>query len=294
MAIFSRFFEIDDNNPNWTTMYAFSILNSLAYDPDSSAIARWRTAVGGTVSRILRFDDVLLSKVVLIRDDEKAVIAISGTTNGKQLIAQIGMAPVSFGNNFGPLVHVFDYWCARQIQSSLESVLAALPQGADVTIVGHSLGGSVAMVLSILWADSARFRVRALVTFGQPRTGNASFAQQVSWPYVRIIHFGDLVPNYPPRITDVMVAMAALRQKFATAVVYLRVPHYQHVQDAWVIGVSPLERGSDSGIIAGAHAGLRLAFTTLVAINDSIDGQGFGYHHWMSTYKSFIRGIAST
>lgn len=117
----------------------------------------------------------------------------------------------------------------------LEGVREALERqpDAELVVVGHSLGGAVAVIAALQLDIAARAaasaasdgrreqapRVRgaaderrapaakapsAVFTFGEPRVGNAAFAlfyakASAAWPTWRVTHERDIVPHLPPR-----------------------------------------------------------------------------------------------
>ncbi|KAK6028486.1 triacylglycerol lipase, partial [Ostertagia ostertagi] len=74
----------------------------------------------------------------------------------------------------------------------------------ELWIVGHSLGGSMASLAASYIAKVKLFdgNMIKLVTFGQPRTGDADFAtvhdSQIPYSF-RVIHAHDVIPHSPPR-----------------------------------------------------------------------------------------------
>ena len=75
-------------------------------------------------------------------------------------------------------------------------------------VTGHSLGASMAslMAASLLSADASSDL--GVITFGEPRTGNAAFATEYSQAlgggserrqHFRCVHADDIIPHYPFR-----------------------------------------------------------------------------------------------
>jgi hypothetical protein len=76
-----------------------------------------------------------------------------------------------------------------------------------VYVTGHSLGGAIASLMSYYMAASwAKANVTVpftpiIYTFGQPRTGNYRYAEEItslSAAIFRIVHYRDIVPHLPP------------------------------------------------------------------------------------------------
>jgi pimeloyl-ACP methyl ester carboxylesterase len=91
-----------------------------------------------------------------------------------------------------------------EVLSGVRDALRAQP-GARLVVVGHSLGGAVAIIaaLHIATADGSK-PPSAVFTFGEPRVGNGVFSffyegASRMWPSWRVTHAHDLVPHLPPR-----------------------------------------------------------------------------------------------
>ena len=76
--------------------------------------------------------------------------------------------------------------------------------GYQVIFLGHSLGGAMASIMAldaVLSKSIVKTKTSPMIlTYGQPRTGNDIFANEVmkNIPIVfRVVREGDLVPNAP-------------------------------------------------------------------------------------------------
>lgn len=69
-------------------------------------------------------------------------------------------------------------------------------------ITGHSMGGALAALAAARWLDRGR-RVSGIYTFGQPRTGDGTFARNFNFELkcnaFRFVNNNDLVTRIPPR-----------------------------------------------------------------------------------------------
>lgn len=74
------------------------------------------------------------------------------------------------------------------------------PNNKAIYLTGHSLGGAIALVASAEYSggDHLGERIAAVYTFGAPRVGEKSFAQNVKAPHYRVVNAGDVVPLIPP------------------------------------------------------------------------------------------------
>ncbi|KAF5316578.1 hypothetical protein D9619_006734 [Psilocybe cf. subviscida] len=90
---------------------------------------------------------------------------------------------------------------------SASDVLAAVKQGfstysiSKVTVVGHSLGGAIAIISSAHLKRSIPTATVKTITYGAPRVGNAAFANFANGlsDMVRINNKRDIVPIVPDR-----------------------------------------------------------------------------------------------
>lgn len=140
-------------------------------------------------------------------DGQRLLVVIRGTqTQGQQGLRDIitdlkcwphawELAPT------GVKVHAGFLGAAKRFlqDAKVLALLAANRPGKRLVLCGHSLGGAVANLLALAWGADQ------LVTIGQPRTGNAAFA---NWSaqrlpgerYVRIVDHQDIVTEVPPAL----------------------------------------------------------------------------------------------
>ncbi|MFC0050462.1 lipase family protein [Rheinheimera tilapiae] len=69
-------------------------------------------------------------------------------------------------------------------------------------ITGHSLGGALAVLLALQLSKISGFKLAGLVTFGQPKVGDAQLTQAITQQllpfYRRYVNQRDIVPKLPP------------------------------------------------------------------------------------------------
>jgi predicted lipase len=88
-----------------------------------------------------------------------------------------------------------------QVNLEIQKLLQ-IYRNADIILTGHSLGGALA-VMAAADLQSIFGKVKQLYTFGQPRVGNAAFANYMTnfIPNTfRVIDYGDQVPHVPQSI----------------------------------------------------------------------------------------------
>lgn len=107
------------------------------------------------------------------------------------------------GTCSGCSVHKGFWDSYNSVAGDVVASISALMQqhnGAQVTVVGHSLGGAMAAIAAVDFKVGRGIPVAKLVTFGEPRTGNTQFADYVrsTIPVVwRVVHNKDIVPHVP-------------------------------------------------------------------------------------------------
>ena len=79
------------------------------------------------------------------------------------------------------------------VEAQIEAELARFP-GEPVYVTGHSLGGALAVVAT-RFLDAGN--LAACYTFGSPRVGDLSLAQEFKTPIYRMVNAADAVPRLP-------------------------------------------------------------------------------------------------
>jgi len=143
-------------------------------------------------------------------EDRAIVVGFRGTQGDWETVEEI----LSFLKPKRPFIAggmVFQYfydafyllWNDGLMQDLMQ--LKAANPGFQVWIVGHSLGGAMASVCSTLIAHLGLWSANdiRMVTFGQPRTGDVTYAMShdnlLKYTY-RIVHKRDLIAHLPPKI----------------------------------------------------------------------------------------------
>jgi hypothetical protein len=147
---------------------------------------------------------------VILKHDfyKRVIITFPGTRAILQLIKEIWDSDgISLPDD--PTIKIMDYFMLiyvglrDKVRASLKDVFSKYPDYQYV-FTGHSLGGAIASIMAF---DAMRYKIiektstsPMLITYGQPRTGNDVFANELMKliPTVyRVVRQGDLVSHIP-------------------------------------------------------------------------------------------------
>lgn len=283
MAIRNELKILNESAPNWAAMYAYAQLCRIAAYGNVSLLEQWARWAGADAWQILPRNDMLLSGVALVKDDEQGIVAYGGTKNPGQLIGQITGAVQVADSDMEGRCSAFHLWYYRQRQTLIEAFFSDLIVGHLLISVGHSLGGSVAMIHAAIAEKTGKSTLNGLVTFGQPRTGNNPFGTQIRCPYIRVVRVGDPVPHVPPPFVIqggyVLIATVGFFSYY-----------YFHMTDAWEIatGVLPVRKTDIPSLVTENIADLVSASDQLLLGQPSII-----VNHELASYATNLRAYAS-
>ena len=121
-------------------------------------------------------------------------IAVRGTANLQNAMVDIDLA-LQPDAKLNIILHQGFASAARAIYQDIQTYLdPTLP----VQTTGHSLGGAIAVILS-MYLTQDDYQVTQVVTFGQPKVTNVTGAKQfTALPLTRLVTAKDIVPLVPP------------------------------------------------------------------------------------------------
>uniref|UniRef100_A0A914QUM1 Fungal lipase-like domain-containing protein n=1 Tax=Panagrolaimus davidi TaxID=227884 RepID=A0A914QUM1_9BILA len=145
-----------------------------------------------------------------VSHSDKAIILSFRGSDGDEIFLEIVDAiferPVSAFDGRGKVLYYFLTAFSKVWENGMKDDFISLNNtypDYELWITGHSLGGAMASIAATTIATTNLFDAKKikLVTFGQPRTGDESYAALVDLliPYaIRVVHRDDIVPLIPP------------------------------------------------------------------------------------------------
>jgi pimeloyl-ACP methyl ester carboxylesterase len=188
---------VNPGNPSPIAVWQLSVVNRNAYYADAALDAQIASLLGATTYYDFPYEGRNVA-VNIYSDGVNAIIAIEGTRTFAQILGQVAYSQLTqqFGMPSGISCSTFVWSQAIQVERLITSVLPTL-QGINVCLVGHSLGGAVAMALAYRWRNPGLYNVQSVVTFGAPRAGNAALAAAITGGVTRIVNGADPIPSLP-------------------------------------------------------------------------------------------------
>jgi triacylglycerol lipase len=204
---FDRF---DSSATQWRTANSLALAHAsnLAYEDDPNKILRQLQDWGFPADNCRVFS-VNTAQVLAAANDEMIIVAFRGTEPNKLadwlVDAEIVQKP--WRNYFGdPDLGRVHYGFVRNTSFVWEQlsqfVAKTRTNKQSLWIAGHSLGGAMALIAGAAFALPERQTVNGIYTFGQPRTGNRTFAVKCNRKFkpalFRVVNDQDIVPHVPP------------------------------------------------------------------------------------------------
>ncbi|KAI9295218.1 alpha/beta-hydrolase [Neoconidiobolus thromboides FSU 785] len=198
---------------NEATAKKFARLAGAAYCSDST-LSSWKCnhcSVYGGLKVVKVFDNSKHETrgfVGLDTVNRIVVISFRGTSNIKNWVQNVKIAKTDlFSGNSKIQVHL-GFKQARDalspVYTPVVSELLKSNPGFKLVVVGHSLGGAIGNLAAIDLQASQKLSWGniQLFTYGQPRVGNADFANwfdSLNLLSTRVTNDQDIVPHVPPR-----------------------------------------------------------------------------------------------
>lgn len=187
---------LDRQKPLMHNAYVLGLLSHAAYAASPAEHVSFRKTAFNDCARF--FSRKTGADGFVTSDAENVVVAFRGTEEPLDAVtdASLALTDTEFGR-----VHA-GFW--KSVESVWNHVIKHVERRRTneqtLWITGHSLGAAMASIAALrLSTTIPPFQV---VTFGQPRTGGASFAKKLRAARIRQFRFvnnDDIVPTIPPR-----------------------------------------------------------------------------------------------
>ncbi len=177
------------NAKNITDDFAAS-LAKYSYESKQDFAKKFKTYSNtGTSTNKISSATVSGVRYFIIEDKNKTIVAIRGTANMKNALTDVMASEEQFLNYKFVHVHHGFYSIAKQIYKTIK-----LNTKKPVVIVGHSLGGAVALLYGAMLSE--RDVKVSIFTFGMPPVANKAFLKKYNHlEHNRFHHVFDPVPT---------------------------------------------------------------------------------------------------
>lgn len=206
-ARLARHFDSTAENPDWKIARLMAELSFLAYEDSIPS-----------VQNRLRLYNMSLGEFVTVdnhhfitawdQTNDVLVVAFRGTDIAQLADVWTDLDYEKIETELGE-VHKGFYEASEALMGSVVAAIEHRERPKHIWLTGHSLGGAIA-TLTMRQLEMQGYRVRGLVTFGQPRVGDRDFTsamnRRLGSRMLRIINEDDVVASLPPRIPLVMPA----------------------------------------------------------------------------------------
>lgn len=139
------------------------------------------------------FIDVLGAQAYVMSNETDIIVACRGTdrSGANDANADMLFRTVPYDDVGGEVHSGFYSEYSKIITGVRSAIIMHGDKEKDVWVCGHSLGGAVALLVSVdIFPTECQ-------TFGQPRVGNKKFLENVNFPYYRWQNNNDIVTQLP-------------------------------------------------------------------------------------------------
>lgn len=159
---------------------------------DLAGTVKWGTEIGFTRTTQLDVDDNL--SVSIFSNTTDIVVSFRGTYNIPNFVEDVEFKLIADGKLPGKVHDGF----ISDFNKLWETILPVLDTKKHLWVTGHSLGGAMAAIAAVRASRRVSPNVNGLVTFGQPRIGDAAYVADLYTVAHRYVNDADIVPRLPP------------------------------------------------------------------------------------------------
>jgi len=184
----------DETSAFFTRLKLYAEIANAAYLPELEArgiieaqgyrLTQYRSVEGVEVNYLLATNDAL----------KHQIIAVRGTANVENAIADLSLKLLPDKHAHIALHQGF----AQAAEGVYQGALPLLKKNYTISTTGHSLGGAIAVILS-MYLSVDQYSLGPIITFGQPKVTNVRGALVYqNLDIIRVVTSQDLVPLLPP------------------------------------------------------------------------------------------------
>lgn len=183
---------------NAERLYAYCTMLRLLYARDEQLWQYFEQGVGDvTATGRFNADGVYPVSWVIITGSTGTLVLIEGTTNWQQRITQAVLLAQEPHVDFPGQVNEFDLDRYLELRPLMDQVFAFdLPP--RITLIGHSLGGSLAQLLAHRLRRTHPEKLEGCITFGSKKVGDWDYVAGTRFNLFHVFNEGDPVPVVTP------------------------------------------------------------------------------------------------
>lgn len=182
--------------------YTYGRLSALAYNHENEPNHLWservtaELAADGWEARCFHTGDC---EAIVAHRDDRVIVAFRGTEPGNLNDMMTDLRGLRKHRlRCSVKVHYGAYRSLMQVWPDLLPYIRKVSEGRTVDLTGHSLGGMLASIATLLLIDEP-IRIGNLATFGAPPAGNGEAASAICYALsgrtIRYVHCSDWVPR---------------------------------------------------------------------------------------------------
>ncbi|KAJ9074043.1 hypothetical protein DSO57_1010132 [Entomophthora muscae] len=185
-------------------LFSFAGLTYCSNETIGTPNSRYNLGLGEDFKVVLVMEDLKLETKGLIAVDaarEQILLGFRGTASSTNWEANLNFNKKKFGPG---LVHEGFKELTNALQLKYREYLIELLQlnpTYSLVVVGHSLGGAIAVLSAVYMAEVVPWERISVYTYGQPRIGNEQFVRWLNsqpMEMTRVVNDNDSVPHLPP------------------------------------------------------------------------------------------------
>lgn len=176
----------------------FATLARVAYYKSQTLSSLVSRGFGGISSENIDNSGGEIPSISLARGNGFLIVGIEGTSSFSQWVSHVASSIQITNSQLPGKVHSGFNGFLAQIWGQVNSRISNNSR-EKIILCGHSMGGALATMMGGYIQRHYPRRLAYVVTFGEPRSGNGTYARGSDFRHIRVINANDPVPSLPPR-----------------------------------------------------------------------------------------------